>query len=233
MRIRFVYAALLVWILSPVAIPADEQEPSASRWGITTKKNLEDTRNTTPGKTGSAPYPKPQDREKHPSIEQSASSPSDNTGTEAAPVSEALSENAMEIKPQPNTSSTGSQSPEMKASTGEKRSGDAAIKHNPPRGMNWSSEGQKRVCNGYLDDLRSLFLNTRHFSIQGASCETAKSAAAFLDSMEKCQRNCPDGLLEHSGYTERIIRNIRYLEKLGNDRCSGSLTPPPQVTQTP
>lgn len=38
MRVGFVYVALLVWILSPVAIPADEREQSASGGGITTKK---------------------------------------------------------------------------------------------------------------------------------------------------------------------------------------------------
>ena len=41
MRIRFAnIALLLVLILSPVAIPADEREPSPSRWEITTKKYL-------------------------------------------------------------------------------------------------------------------------------------------------------------------------------------------------
>ena len=41
MRIRFAnIALLLVLILSPVAIPADEREPSSSRWEITTKKYL-------------------------------------------------------------------------------------------------------------------------------------------------------------------------------------------------
>ena len=39
MRAGVVYVALLVWVLSPVAIPADEQEPSASRGGITTQSN--------------------------------------------------------------------------------------------------------------------------------------------------------------------------------------------------
>lgn len=124
-------------------------------------------------------------------------------------------------------------SPDKQTSTNKSHTTAATRKGNPPQAIDWSSEGQKKTCDGYLKDLRSLFLKTRHYSIQGASCDTAESAAAFLDSMEKCQRNCPEGLLEHSGYTERIIRNIRYLEKLGNDRCSGSLAPKPQVTQTP
>lgn len=45
MRFRFVkIVLLLVLIISPVASPADEREPSSSRWGITTKKNLEQSR---------------------------------------------------------------------------------------------------------------------------------------------------------------------------------------------
>jgi hypothetical protein len=119
------------------------------------------------------------------------------------------------------------------APTGTEQPPAAMWEDNPARTIDWSSEGQKKTCAGYLEKLRSLFLKTRHYSIQGASCDTAESAAAFLDAMETCQRNCPRGLLEHSGYTERIIRNIRYLEKLGNDRCSGTLTPNPQVTQAP
>ena len=47
MRFRFVnIVVLLVLILSPVAIPADEREPSSSRWGITTKKDLDQSRIT-------------------------------------------------------------------------------------------------------------------------------------------------------------------------------------------
>ena len=61
----------------------------------------------------------------------------------------------------------------------------------------------------------------------------AVSAAAFLESIQMVQQNCPEDLLEHSGYTDRIIRNIRYLEKLGNDGCDQSLAPIQAATQAP
>ena len=176
MRVRFVHAVLLVWILCPVTIPADEQGPSNSREGITTQQNLQDSR-------------------------------------KAGPVD--------------------SQSPLKKASAGKKASVATIQNDNRSQAINWSGEEQKKRCNGYLEDLRALFLKTRHYAIQGASCDTAANAAAFLKSMETCKQNCPQGLLEHNGYTERIIRNIEHLGKLGNDRCNGSPTPVPQETQTP
>ena len=215
MRNLFIYAALLVWIFSPVFISADEREPSSSRWGIATKKNLENTHDTVLEKTRSAPDTGTQVITPTPSPGQTALNPAVNA------------DGAMKNEP------TQTPSPDKQASTKIKPATTATRKDITPQAIDWSSEGQKKVCDGYLEDLRSLFLNTRHFSIQGASCDTAESAAAFLDSMEKCQRDCPEGLLEHSGYTERIIRNIKYLEKLGNDRCSGFLTPAPQATQTP
>lgn len=215
MKIRFTHiVVMLVLILSPAAIPADEQEPTSSRWGITTKKNLENTRDTAIEEAESAPE-EIQTIAPAPSTGQAAPSPSVNAGKNA------------KIEP--------TQQPPSNKQTSTPKGGTTAAtrKSNTPQAIIWSSEGQKQACDGYLKELRSLFLKTRHYSIQGASCDTAESAAAFLDSMGKCQRNCPKGLLEHSGYSERIIRNIRYLEKLGNDRCSGTITPNPQVTQQP
>ncbi len=216
MRIRFVHVvASLILIFSPAVVPADEPESSSSRWGITTKKNLEQPRDKEViGETESAPEGSPVIAPTPPT-DQAASSPSVNA------------DEAVKIDP------TQHPSPDKQTSTPKNETTAATRKGATPQAINWSSEGQKKACDGYLKDLRSLFLKTRHFSIQGASCETAESAAAFLDSIKKCQRNCPEGLLEHSGYSKRIIRNIRYLEKLGNDRCSGSFTPKPQVTQTP
>ena len=206
--------ALFVLIFSPAISPADEGE-SSSRWGITTKKNLENPTDTVLEETESAP-----DAGSHGSVTTSS--------TEQATPSPSLdADETKKIDP------TQSQSPDKPASTKKNQTTAATRTEIPPQAIEWSSEGQKKACDGYLEDLRSLFLKTRHYSIQGASCDTAESAAAFLDSMETCQRNCPQGLLEYSGYSKRIIRNIRYLEKLGNDRCSGSLTPKPQVTQTP
>lgn len=216
MRFRFVnIVVLLVLILSPVAIPADEREPSSSRWGITTKKNLEQPRITE-------------------EIEETKSGPEETQAiAPALPTDQAAPSPSVNTDGNVKIDPTQQPSPDKQTSTDKSHTKAATRKGNKSKAIDWSSEGQKKACDGYLKDLRSLFLKTRHYSIQGASCETAESAAAFLDSMGKCQRNCPEGLLEHSGYTERIIRNIRYLEKLGNDRCSGSLTPKPQVTQKP
>ena len=214
MRFRFVnFVVMLVLILSPVAIPADEEAPSSSRWGITTKKNLEQPRITE-------------------EIEETQSDPE-----ETQAIAPALPNHQGASSPSVNTDGNvkvdPTQQPSPDKQTSTDKSHTKAATGNTSKAIDWSSEGQKKACDGYLKDLRSLFLKTRHYSIQGASCDTAESAAAFLDSMGKCQRNCPEGLLERNGYTERIIRNIRYLEKLGNDRCSGSLTPNPQVTQKP
>ena len=216
MRIRFIkIVVLLAFIFSPMVIQADEPEPTSPRWGITTKKNLEKPRDTMLEESESAPATETQVITPTPSTDPSAASPSVNAN------------GAMKIEP------TQKPSPDKPASTNKKPTTAATRKKITPQAIDWSSEGQKKACGGYLEDLRSLFLKTRHYSIQGASCDTETSAAAFLDVMGKCQQNCPEGLLAQSGYSERIIRNIKYLEKLGNDRCSGTLTPAPQVTQKP
>ncbi len=229
MRIRLVYVALILLFLFPVAAPADEQEPSASRWGITTKKDLEAPRKTAPDNTESTPDKQILDTEARPSIAKPATSPleSANTGMIPAGNAPANADGAIKIEP------TKTKAPEKNVSANKVPSTDAAKKEIIPQAINWSSEKQKERCNEYLEDLRSLFLITRHFSIQGASRDTAVSATAFLKSMDTCEQNCPQGLLEHSGYNKRIIRNIRYLEKLGNDRCSGTLTPVAPMTKTP
>ena len=81
--------------------------------------------------------------------------------------------------------------------------------------------------------MRDLFLKTRHYSIQGASCDTTENAAAFLQTWEKSRQECPKAFLDQSGYTDRIIRNITYLERLGKDRCDEAPEPvtPPVATQ--
>ena len=91
---------------------------------------------------------------------------------------------------------------------------DAALQ--PPR---WTDQALKEKCHSYLEQMRALFLKTRHYSIQGASCETAEHATAFLEISQSCEGECPEGLIEGKGYSDRILRNIRYLEKLGIERC--------------
>jgi cytoskeletal protein RodZ len=96
---------------------------------------------------------------------------------------------------------------------------------------------KEKICTNYLDQLQDQFLKTRHYSIQGVPCQTAENAEAFLQLAEKCNSECPEGLLEKSGYTSRIMRNIQFLEKLGNDRCgdtqSVKKTAPKPTSVTP
>ena len=219
MIVQFTLVIVLIFMLAPVAIPADGQSGSASRWGITTKKNMEDIRKTAPDESG-------------PEQEAKAPSTADRTSVGSPAASELDKADTTTKAPDGNAPAPAGDA--MKAKPPKKSATAPAPKKVTPKVIQWSGEQQKSRCNGYLKELRSLFLQTRHYSIQGASCETAESAAAFLKSMATCQQNCPQGLLEYSGYTDRIIRNIRYLEKLGNDRCSGFLTPtPPMTTQTP
>ena len=229
MKTRLIYVGLLIWIFSPVAIPAESREASAPRWGIALKNNPEDSRKAASDESGTAPDTMTRVIEAHPTVGPPATSPSDSANPVTVPASKAPdhADDAATIEPAQG------QSPVENSPPGRNPSTAAVKKNRVLPAIIWSDEKQKNRCNGYLAELRSLFLETRHFSIQGASCDTAVSAAAFLKSMEACERECPEGLLEHSGYSRRIIRNIRYLKKLGNDRCSGSLTPNPPMTKTP
>ena len=103
----------------------------------------------------------------------------------------------------------------------------AKVSRPATKSLVWANQPQKTACQAYTKDLRELFVKTRHYSIQGVPCKTRDFAAAFRHVKEKCAKECPDGFLRHSGYTDRIIRNITYLEKLGNDRCSDNKAPMP------
>lgn len=239
MNMRFLLMAFTIYILYPVAIFADEPDnehrPAATRWGITTKKNLQSPPQTASDDTGSISHTKTEKTaaptptgEPAASVPETSKVPTDSV--REAPANTSALDN---ISPAEKKASTKNQAPNSGAPSPAKPSTTEAGKKTAPQPISWSSEEQKKRCNGHLKDLRSLFLKTRHYSIQGASCDTAESATAFLRTMETCKQDCPQGLLEQSGYTGRIIRNIKYLEKLGNDRCSGSLKPVPPVTQKP
>jgi hypothetical protein len=100
----------------------------------------------------------------------------------------------------------------------------------PKTALHWESLQQKETCEKYLSQMREHFLKTRHYSIQGASCATAESAAAFEAISEKCVQQCPAEMLAQGGYTNRILRNIDYLERLGKERC-GPAAPPTTPVQ--
>jgi len=116
--------------------------------------------------------------------------------------------------PGDSPSDTTPELPEKKAGVLPAKNSDTTRKE-----ILWNDKNQKEACEGCLNSLHELFLKTRHYSIQGAPCDTREHAAAFLKIVEKCRRECPDGFLEQNGYTDRIVRNITYLEKLGTDRC--------------
>jgi hypothetical protein len=90
-----------------------------------------------------------------------------------------------------------------------------------PSSLPWKNENQKARCEAYLGQMRENFLKARYHSIQGDSCNTAGYSRAFLSLVEICKRECPEGFLERSGYTTRIIRNLNSLEELGTKRCVG------------
>lgn len=94
-------------------------------------------------------------------------------------------------------------------------------KGSPPRkpALAWKDEKQKARCEAYLPKLKSGFLDARYYSIQGDSCATAEHAGAFLNTVEVCGKECPEGFLQQNGYTDDVIRNLDRLHKLGKDRC--------------
>ncbi len=105
--------------------------------------------------------------------------------------------------------------------------GGERLEVNPPpnkKTINWIDDNQKQKCSAYLAELRHQFLQARHYSIQGESCGTGEYSRNFLKTVEKCKRDCPKNFLAQNGYTNRIIRNLRWLEKLGEDRCTESQT---------
>jgi hypothetical protein len=91
-----------------------------------------------------------------------------------------------------------------------------------------SDEGgrQEDLCANHLGRLRELFLNTRRLASQRAVCSLAESAAAFLDVIAMCKRDCPSHTMEHNGYTPRVIRYITSLQKIGEERCRDVLSVP-------
>ncbi|UCG66936.1 MAG: hypothetical protein JSW12_08050 [Deltaproteobacteria bacterium] len=88
-----------------------------------------------------------------------------------------------------------------------------------PAPMEWDNEEQKTRCESLLASLRETFLKARYHSIQGDYCVTAKHAKAFSKLVENCKRDCPDGLLERSGYSGATIRNLEVLHELGSKLC--------------
>ncbi|PKN64668.1 MAG: hypothetical protein CVU57_13850 [Deltaproteobacteria bacterium HGW-Deltaproteobacteria-15] len=88
----------------------------------------------------------------------------------------------------------------------------------------WSGKEQKSLCETYLARLRESFRMTRHYSIHGDSCSTARNARVFLDFIEQCSRDCPEGYAGSKGYSAKAIQNVEVLLELGRKRCFQAVT---------
>lgn len=213
-------ALIIVVVVWQACLPTGETEASeALRWGITLKKGLEERKANDPQsaqKSGSnaAVDPGPQ----------SQSQPAEFDGV-PEPDRQAPAEKkaAEKTAPPADGKSLPSSGAVVKPAAVEVKS------VSPPapelRKIAWDSDQQKTTCAEYLKEMREHFLQGRHFSIQGVPCDTAAHASVFLQVSEKCRRDCPEGVLEYYGYTDRILRNLSFLQKLGNDRCTESAGP--------
>ena len=213
-------------------VSADSKIKRTKRWGIVTKEPVEEKDAVTQETEKSAVTPEVPSAEADtpPTVpaDQKPDSPTTTPGAFGA------KESAVQIAPD-NQSVTPESSDKSPAS---KKLDSAAKPGNPEqKKVKWDNENQKKVCENYLQQLQEQFLKTRHYSIQGVPCNTADHAEAFMQIADKCEKECPKGLLEQSGYTSRIMRNINWLGKLGNDQCSDTQpatnTSPKSPSETP
>jgi hypothetical protein len=196
------------------------------RWGITTRKNLENLPDASTENAGSkegavlpAREAKPGDGSMRPDARDGR--PESAGQRVGGPEQPGKTEPSALIGPDSEKRHIKSASPhsDKKAADQKKAAPDDIPAKRSTRAVAWADAQQKEMCQTYLNGLRELFLKTRHYSIQGAPCKTNEYASEFLRMSENCRQDCPQGLLEQNGYSERIIRNITYLEKLGQDRC--------------
>jgi hypothetical protein len=94
-------------------------------------------------------------------------------------------------------------------------------KKSPPP-LTWADEEQKKRCDSLIQPLKEHYSKARYYSIHGDSCATAEHSKTFLTHVDSCQRDCPKDFLKRNGYDDVLIRNVRYLQKSGNERCAGT-----------
>ena len=90
-----------------------------------------------------------------------------------------------------------------------------------PPSFQWLSADQKTRCEQQAVEIREHFLKARYHSIQGDACTCAENAQKFLEVEKAIRSKCPKGFLEQNGYSTRIVRNLRWLQELGTQRCLG------------
>lgn len=103
----------------------------------------------------------------------------------------------------------------------QKKLPDAPTPKSPPPDFPWRHADQRVRCEQQLADIREHFLKARFHSIQGDACTCAENAQKFLEAEKTIRSNCPKGYLEQNGYSSRIVRNLRWLQELGTQRCLG------------
>lgn len=223
MRIKFICIVVAAWSLISVGIQTGDPGLWAARGEFAIPKNAAAYQETGSVEAGSASVPGSQYPKSHPFEATSRTAFRKDNEKRAYPAA-----------PMPNdTGDRGTIDLAESQSAGKSAAAPSGQRNTSLPGINWSSRSQKQRCEKYLVEIRMLFIKTRHYSNQRASCDLAANAAAFLQSVAVCQQNCPPGFLERSGYNQRILRNIRYLEQLSKERCSSSITPVPPVTKTP
>lgn len=85
--------------------------------------------------------------------------------------------------------------------------------------VNWKDEDQKKSCERKAREIREHFLRARDFSIQGDSCSSEEEARSFGEKLQELKKLCPSGFAEQSGFTPKVVKNVRTLESLGKKRC--------------
>ena len=90
-----------------------------------------------------------------------------------------------------------------------------------PAPVKWKDEAQRLQCETLLKKLQKSLVKARTYSIRGDTCATARHADGFLDLEKRLRNECPEGFLEGSGYSEKIITNIKVLSELGKKACLG------------
>ncbi len=231
MKLYYLILPILIWgfFLPGSATPTDRfSAKNDKRWGITTKepgRGEEDIKDEVEGKDADVlNYRKDNlDDEKMLDREQDSNTEvprkNDGSGVENQTNENKNVERKSAKERQTDTTIPAKIKGINKKKAGEKSKEQKEKEKEKETFIKWKNEAQKTRCNGYLASLKETFLKARYYSIQGVPCRTAENAQSFMTLIEHCKRDCPDGLLEKQGYTSRIVRNLRWLNKLGTERC--------------
>ena len=65
------------------------------------------------------------------------------------------------------------------------------------------------------------------------ACACAENARKFMETEQNVRRDCPPGLLAQNGFSDRIVRNIDWLNQLGSQRCKSDASASPAKPTLP